>query len=285
MIWLVALLLAAPPSPAPAAVKWQTDWNTAFKMAKEQHKLVFVDYYQNRCEPCQDVEHLVIPSETVQKELSDFVLLKLDLDRSAIPLAHRYAPPAYVIFDANERERFRIDGEHVLRADDWHQQWDVKNNINYPFYGPLDAFRATAPAFVKAAELFEAKRDLDAHFLVARAYNHLKMPEHARAAFAEAKKAADKSGNAAAAQLADAQSAYTYVIDGRADHAVELLRLLTHAPADQDTAALIWLTLGHAYEAGDDRPDAVDAFRRAQLLAKSGSRTSKEAIAALAHVQ
>src|SRR6185436_20514732 len=120
-----------PPSPAPAAVKWQTDWNTAFKMAKEQHKLVFVDYYQNRCEPCQDIEHLVIPSATVQQTLSDFVLLKLDLDRSAIPLAHRHAPPAYVIFDANERERFRIDGEHVLRADDWHQQWDVKNNINY----------------------------------------------------------------------------------------------------------------------------------------------------------
>lgn len=282
MIFLVALLFAAPPAPA---VKWQTDWNTAFKLAKEQHKLVFVDYYQNKCEPCQDIERLVIPSEAVQKTLSSFVLLKLDLDRSAVPPAHRYAPPAYVIFDPNERERFRIEGDKGLHIDDWHSKWDVKTNANYPFYGPLEAFRAAAPAFVKASELLDAKRDLDAHFIVARTYNHLKMSEHARTAFAEAKKAAEKSGNRAAAQLADAQSAFTYVQDGRAAHAVELLKLLTYAPADRDTAALIWLTLGHAYVAATDPTDAVDAFRRAQAFAAAGSRTYKEATAALVRAQ
>lgn len=267
-----------------AALAWQSDWNAAFDLARQQHKLVFVDYYQNKCQPCQDVERLVLPNDTLQRELSDFVVLKVDLDRSAIPREHRYAPPSYVVFDWAGRERFRIDGEHVLRADDWHETWDVKNNVNYPFYGPLDAFRAASPAFVKAALLFDAKRDLDAHFVVATTYAHLKMTEHARAAFAEAKKLAEKEGKPAVAQSADVQSAFTYVHEGRAAHAVELLKPMAAAPAAPEVAPVIWLTLGHAYEAATDKGEAIEAFRRAQQLAPEGTRTRQEATAALARL-
>jgi hypothetical protein len=268
-----------------AALAWQSDWNTAFAQAKQQHKLVFVDYYQNKCQPCQDVEHVVLPGEAMQKSLADFVLLKVDLDRTAIPRDHRYAPPSYVIFDWAGRERFRIDGEHILRADDWHQIWEAKTNINDPFYGPLDTFRAAAPQFVKAAALFDAKRDLDAFFVVATTYHRLKMTEHARAAFAEAKKIAAKEGKIAIGQSAEVQSAYTYVTDGRAAHAVELLKPMSKAPVSKEIAPVIWLTLGHAYEAASDKAQAVDAFRHAQSLAAEGTRTRAEAAAALARLQ
>jgi hypothetical protein len=268
-----------------AALVWQTDWNTAFAQAKQQHKLVFVDYYQNKCQPCQDVERVVLPNETMQRELANFVVLKVDLDRSAIPREHRYAPPAYVVFDWAGRERFRIDGEQMIHADDWHQQWAVKNNLNYPLYGPLDTFASAAPAFVKAAELFDAKKELEANFLAATTYHRLMMTEHARAAFAEVTRIAQKQGNAAMAQSAQAQSAFTFVTEGKAAHAVELLKPLTKTPANRDTEALIWLTLGHAYVGATDKANAADAFRHAQSLAPKGSRTNQEASAALARLQ
>jgi Thioredoxin-like len=268
-----------------AALLWQSDWNTAFAQAKQQHKLVFVDYYSAKCAPCQEVERVVLPNATMQRELGGFVVLKVDLDRGAIPQAHRHAAPAYVVFDWDGRERFRIDGTGAdLHADDWHQIWDVKN-LNYALYGPLDTFRAAAPAFVKAAELFDAKRDLDANFLVASAYHRLMMTEHARAAYAEAKKVALREGKPAIAQSADVQSAYTYVTERHAPQAIELLKPLTKTPANREAETLIWLTLGHAYEAATDKPDAVAAFRKAQSLAAAGSRAQKEAAAALTRLQ
>lgn len=269
-----------------AALLWQSDWNAAFAQAKQQHKLVFVDYYQNKCgEPCQNVEHLVLPQPAVQKTLSDFVVLKLDLDRSAIPLSHRYAPPAYVVFDADGRERFRIEGEHVLRAVDWHDETPTDPFNDYPFYRPLGRIRTAAPAFVEVAELLRIGRDLDANFLLADIYGRLKMTEHARAAYAEAKKIAERRGNAAAAQSAEIQSAFTYVPERRAAHAVELLKALARAPVNHETEALTWLTLGHAYEAATDKTNAADAFNHALSLAPAGSRAHADAAAGLARVR
>jgi len=80
------------------------------------------------------------------------------------------------------------------------------------------------------------------------------------------------------------QSAYTYETDGRAAHAVELLKALAKTPVNRVTEAVTWLTLGHAYEAATDKADAVAAFRRAQSLAAEGTRTKKEASAALARL-
>ena len=84
MIALIALLCGGQ-ALLPAATTWQTDWKTAFRMARDQHRLVFVDYYQNKCQPCQEMESVVLRSPDTLQRLSDFVLLRLDLDRSAIP--------------------------------------------------------------------------------------------------------------------------------------------------------------------------------------------------------
>src|SRR5437899_1924274 len=174
MIWLIAFLLAAP------TPKCQLDWKSAFQMAKAEHRQVFVDYTQTeaRCKPCWQLENLVLTNPDVQRRISDFILLRVDPDISAIPRAHRYATPAFVIFDWGERERFRIDGEHVLRVDDWHERSDE----NHPLYGPLERFRSEERAFVKAAELFDEKKDAEAYRLVAEAYERLHMTKHARAA-------------------------------------------------------------------------------------------------------
>ena len=64
-----------------------------------------------------------------------------------------------------------------------------------------------------------------------------------------------------------------------------MLKALAKTPVNRVTEAVTWLTLGHAYEAATDKADAIAAFRRAQSLAAEGTRTKKEASAALARLQ
>jgi len=251
-----------------AALLWQSDWNTAFAQAKQQHKLVLVNYVQTPCPKCFDVEHAADTDPALKAALSNYVLLRV-----------HSAPPGYVVFDSDKHERMRIrETNGVLHAEDWH--FSAQS-----FAEPIEGLAASAPAFVEASELADAKRDLEANVLLATTYHRLKMTEHARAAFAEVVKIAQRQGNAAMAQSAEVQSAYTYVTDGRAAHAVELLKPLAKTPVNRDVEALTWLTLGHAYEAATDKKQAVEAFRRAQSLTASESRTYKEAAAALKRLE
>ncbi len=282
-----------------AALLWQKDWNTAFAQAKQEHKLVLVDYYKAPCPACFEIEHLVRDKPELGRALDDFVLLRVDLSRTTVPAADRYEAPAYVIFDSGGRERLRIQNDHgVLRAADWHfaeSRPQVQHlDPHAPQHGSVDEtgvidpivrVHAVAPAFVQAAELFDAKRDLDANFLLASTYTKLKMTEHARAAYAEAKTIAEAQRRPAAAQSAEAQSAFTYVAEERAAHAVELLRALVKTPVNREVEAIVWLLLGRAYEAATDPKEARDAFHRAKELAAPGSRTQKEASAALEHIR
>jgi len=225
-----------------AALLWQSDWNSAFAEAKQQHKLVLVDYgAAGALEPA--LEHT----------LADFVLLRMKP-------AER---PAIAIFDPGGRERFRAEGNAARLTES------------------IREIEKAAPSFVQVADLLDARRDLDANFLLASTYTKLKMTEQARDAYAEAKKIAEGHGRPAAAQSAEAQSAFTYVAEERAAHAVELLKALLKTPVNREVEAIVWLLLGHAYEAATDRAEARDAFRHAQTLAAPGSRTQKEASAAL----
>ena len=266
------------------AQEWQTDWGTAFALAKQQRKLVFVDYVANSCKPCSDVERIVLPSAEVQKRLRDFVLLRVDVDRSKIPAIHRYTPPSYVVFDPDQRERFRIGGEHILIIDDWHDK-EAKPFDDYPLYGPLEKIRLAAPAFVRVAGLLDARQELDAAFLLANTYSRLKMTAHARAAYASARAAADASGNKAAAQLAEAQSAFTYVREGNPAHAIELLNTVASKPLERASEAPVWLVLGEAYESANRRQQAVDAYTRARSAATPNSRAAADAAKALERLQ
>lgn len=273
MIFLAAVLLAATP------IQWQSDWNAAFNQAKAQHKLVFVHYAQTPCPKCVDVNQLAEKDPVLAKALADFVVVRVNVASTSIPAAYRHESPGFVIFDPGKRERLRIDDVNgEARGYDWHFR-------STAFSEPINAVHAAAPAFLKANELFDTKHDLEANFLLATTYHRLSMTEHARTAYAEAKKIAEREHNAALAQSAEVQSAYTFVTDGRAAHAVELLKPLTKSAVNRDTEALIWLTLGHAYEAATDKKEAVEAFRRADSLAAANTRTKKEAAAALKRME
>jgi len=260
---------------------WQTDWNTAFRMAKEQHRLVLVDYVSNACKPCHDIETISFMQPEVMQRLSDFVLLRVDILRNAVPQAHReYNPPAFIIFDPDERERFRITDKNLGAL--YPRGWGWKETGNSEIF---DRFRAAAPAFLHAAELFEAKQDLQASFLIANTYARLKLTAQARTAYAEAKRIAEQQRDHAAAQLAEVQSALTFAHDGDPAHSIAVLKGLVQTPAGRDNEAIIWLALGHAYEIAKDMQPARNAYEHAQSLAPHESRTYTEAGQAIARMQ
>lgn len=259
----LGLLLAAATLHGDEMAGWQTDWKAAFQMARQQHRLVFVDYSAGWCGECHNVERLTFKAPGILSHLSDFILLRVDVDFDKIPSAHRPAElPAYIVYDPAERERFRIVGK------------DAGSHLTAASF---EEIRSAAPAFLRASDLLDARQDLEASFLVANTYSRLKMAPRAREAYADARKIADQRGDPAAAQVADVQSAFTFAREGKAPKAIELLKALAGKPVNRENEALIWLTLGHAYGIAKDTPAARDAYVHAQSLAPQGSRTYTEA--------
>jgi tetratricopeptide (TPR) repeat protein len=267
---LVGLMLGAATLYGGEMPVWRTDWNTAFRSAREQHRLVFVEYSAGWCGECHEVERITFKSSYILQRLSDFILLRVDVDFDKIPSAHRVTElPAYVVYDPAERERFRIAG---------------KGAGSFLTDKNLEEIRGAAPAFLRAAELLDAKQDLEASFLVANTYSRLKMASRAREAYAAAQKIAGQRGDPAAAQVADVQSAFTFAREGKAPKAIKLLKALQEIPVNRDNEALIWLTLGHAYDLAKDKKSALDSYVHAQTLAPHESRTYKEASESIEHL-
>ncbi len=64
--------------------------------------------------------------------------------------------------------------------------------------------------------------------------------------------------------------------------AIKLLKELASRPVNSTSEALIWLTLGHAYDAALDRNAAIGAYQHVQAVAPRDSRMYAEAGGALA---
>jgi thiol-disulfide isomerase/thioredoxin len=263
-LFLLAATLSTP-------VKWETNWNTAFQLAKEQHRMVFVNYTASWCGKCHEVETITFRYPDRMENYSDFILLRVDVDLSDIPAEYRRKDlPAYLVFDPDGRERFQIVGEGAGSF------LTAKN---------IDEIRRAAPNFVKAAELLDSKHDLEASFLIASTYGNLKMGSRARDSYARARKLAERSGDPAAAQSADVQSAFTYALSGDPHRSVTLLMSLAKRPVNRDLEAVIWLLLGQAHETAGEKALAIESYQRSRSLAATDSRTYTDVAAALARLK
>jgi len=259
-----------PAATMPVKAKWEGNWNDAFATAKNEHQLVLVDYFATWCKPCVFMDATVFALPDVNSTLEEFVLLRTDVDVGDIATKHRInAMPTYVIYDPSGRERFRLTG--TTTADD--------------FRKALDAARRNTPAVLQASDLFDQKKDIEGGLLLGNTYSRMNMHAEARDAYKAAKVAADKEKQPAGAQMADALAAFTFAREGNPKRAIKLLEKLAAAPANRDTEALIWLTMGNAQQLANDPASALAAYEHALPLTAAGSPAHAEVTAAIAELK
>lgn len=268
--WRTFLCLILAAIGARAASPADQEWKSAFESARAQKRLVFVDYYATWCGPCRVMDEKVFSRPDVKETLAQFVVLKVDVDRSTIARAHNVmAMPSYIVYDPGERELLRITG-----ARDYAVFRDVIGQVHAARGGFLDAF-----------VLFADKKDLEGWFKLGNAFLRLRLTENARSAFDKARTVATGQGKHAAACVAEVQSAYTFSLEGNTKKSIKLLRQIVSRPMDNDSAAVAWLLLGDVEALARDSAAARDAYQHVQSVAPPESPARQRATEALAKLQ
>ena len=110
------LLLASSAYAQNRAIDFKTASLTeAFKMAKEQHKMIFTDCYTVWCGPCKGMDKLVFTQDSVADFFnSHFINVKLEMEKGEGPAALKSyevgAFPTYLLFDENGKQIYKFVG-------------------------------------------------------------------------------------------------------------------------------------------------------------------------------
>lgn len=266
---LLALFLFWPAGLRADDLPWETDWSTAFGMARQEQKLVFVDYFATWCGPCKVMDAKVFPDPQIQRRLAGFVRLRVDVDKGGVARAHAIqAMPTYAVYDPGERERFRFMGSKTVPI----------------LTAALDEIGSVAPMMLQASSLVDAKDTARSALFVGNAYRQIGMGIEARNAYDASRKAFQKQGDAAAAQIAEADSAFTWAMTKNAGKAVSLLETLSASPASPENEPALFYLLAQAKGIGGDRRGADEAHRRVVALSPAGSPLHEASVRALSHV-
>ncbi len=250
-----------------AQVVWERDWNHAFDRARAEQKMVFVDFWAAWCKPCLEMDRRTFPDPRVSVELSDFVLLKMDVDRTTAARTRRVSSfPTYIVFDPGERERFRFSGFHEPE----------------PFASKLSLARRAAPGMIRAASALSEKESAEGFLLLGHAYLKARATADAREAFERARKLAAREGNVALAQAAETQAALTWTLEGKAEKAVKLLERIAEKPANAECETGVWIAIGHTRRTMKDTAGAAAAYKRALAACPANSPLRQDAEASLA---
>ena len=91
---------------------WLTDYDAALKQAQATNKLVVVDFFATWCGPCKMMERDTFADKKVRQQLTNFVTLKIDMDRQP-QLAAKYGiegMPTTLVIDATGKPLARAVG-------------------------------------------------------------------------------------------------------------------------------------------------------------------------------
>jgi tetratricopeptide (TPR) repeat protein len=264
----VTVILLLSPHLVADEVEWRKDWKEAFRIAKVERKLVFVDYRADWCAPCRVMERDVFPTPAVQSRLRDYVLLRVDVDRTpSLGLKRRtQVLPTYTVYDPSEHDRYSFTGG--MRED--------------VFLRRLDLLRDGGPFMLRAADLFAQKKDGEAWNELAKGYTKMGAAALARDAWQRVQRDAASRRDQATAQVAEINGAFTWAMEGQGAKSVELLKKISRAPANSETEALTWFVLGQTYVRLKDVSSAREAFEKAKTFVSAEHPVARQAAVALA---
>jgi tetratricopeptide (TPR) repeat protein len=125
-----------PPLNTPGRAVWASDFDDATRRAKEQGKVVFVEFTKKKCGNCFRMDGLLYPSANFEMALLRMVPVKLDLDQADVAkLANRYqvaSTPAILVVSPGGAIIFRMVGFKDDRSFYVHlhnsmKDWDAVN--------------------------------------------------------------------------------------------------------------------------------------------------------------
>lgn len=92
---------------------WHTDLNSSIQEAKNTNKTVFIDFYEDGCTYCKQLDEQTLSDPDVKEKLSqNYVLVKINTDQNP-DLASQYKIyelPTMVILNSNGQEVKRQGG-------------------------------------------------------------------------------------------------------------------------------------------------------------------------------
>lgn len=113
--FLAALLIGTATMTASAQTEFRhISFDEGLAAAKQEGKLVFIDFFTSWCGPCKMMSSKTFP----QKEVGDFmnakfIPMKMDAEKEGLELANKYgvnAYPTYVVVDADGKEVAKFSG-------------------------------------------------------------------------------------------------------------------------------------------------------------------------------
>ena len=249
-------------------VNWESDWQTAFKRAKAEQKLVLVEFFAEWCRPCRTMEQEVFPREEVQRRLAEFVLLRVDFDRQKGRFGVR-GIPAFLFFDPDERLHDRVLGAHQPGA----------------FAQKLDAIRVKSPDLLAAARLLgNPDTAASGHLLLGRTYLRAGALRDAAAEFDAASKEAARRGDSDTAAFAEMDGLYVASLASpRKSRALAKLGA-RGAGESASVRAYRHLIIGRIHLDAEDHARAREAFVEAVTAAAGDDAIRREAQLALANL-
>lgn len=102
-ILLIASLLIANKPWNTGTIRWQKSFEQGLALAKQNHRLVFVDFYAEWCVPCKEMDRTTFRNPEVAKALAGAIAIRVDIDERK-DLAARYPSPGlpYIcVLDSN----------------------------------------------------------------------------------------------------------------------------------------------------------------------------------------
>ncbi|MDE0484599.1 MAG: thioredoxin family protein [Candidatus Poribacteria bacterium] len=104
-------------------LNWVSDEPTALETAKQEDKLVMLDFYATWCSACNELDHKTFSDQTIVDKLENYITVKLDFSvESDKALTEKYqirGLPVVIFMDAQENifkriEKF-VDAEEMLK--------------------------------------------------------------------------------------------------------------------------------------------------------------------------